>query len=347
MWQRQKAGDRSALIQARQVNIGVGVEDIEYISKKMAMEVFSTHSRAAFQLMTERVELFAQTYVDQLLIESPNAIENIKDPGVQAAILDAESAYAKTGDDDLGALLVDILCKRTATMERNIVQLALAESIQVAQKLTAQQYSSLSLIFLLRHVRLGAQSLRGLHQKWQDNLEPVAADAVVTSADAQHLIATGCAVLLPVDKTIPEAILATYPGFFCMGLEADNPAVKDLPESYFQKCIRDPAKVQVCSADETTLSEMMERKGANEAEKETLRNLLKANPMSDGDLIDELTSIAPSMRTVQDRWEGSIFPQLSLTSVGIVLAHSNVMRLTEGRFNAGLEVFLSPSQKGA
>ncbi|MYX98040.1 hypothetical protein GT045_25315 [Streptomyces sp. SID486] len=319
----------------------MGVEDVEYISTKMAMEVFSAHSRDAFQLMAERVETFARTYVDQILLESPEAIENIKDPGVQAAILDAESAYAKSGDDDLGALLVDILTKRTSIMDRNVAQLALSESIHVAQKLTAQQYSSMSLIFLLRHVKFGAPSLKVLHQRLRENLDPVAAEATITGADAQHLIATGCAILLPISQSIPEAISGTYPGFFCMGLESDNPAVRDLPASYFQTCIRDPNKVQVGCVDEQALSVLTEQNGASASEIETLKGLLKANPMSHDDLIKELIAVAPNMQSVEEKWSKTLFPQLSLTSVGLVLAHSNLLRLTEGRFDAPLEVFLS------
>jgi hypothetical protein len=340
MWQRQKAGDNSALLQARQINIGVGVEDVEYISKRMAAEVFSAHSRDAFQLMTERVEVFARTYLDQLLLESPEAVENIKDPGVQAAILEAESAYAKSGDDDLGALLVDILTKRTSAMDRNVVQLALSESINVAQKLTPQQYSSLSLIFLLRHVRFGAESVAALHRRWRENLDPVAAETAIGATDAQHLIATGCAILLPVSQPIPEAIWSTYPGLFCMGIEADNPVIKDLPPSYFQSCLRDPEKMQVGSVDEESLANLMERMGASEAEKESLKNLLKLNPMSHSAITEELVKVAPSMQRVEAKWSNTLFPQLTLTSVGTVLAHSNLLRLTEGKFDADLEVFL-------
>ncbi len=340
MWQRQRGGDNSALLQANNINIGLGVQDVEYISKNMAMEVFSAYSRDAFQVMKERVEVFAQTYIEQLIKDSPKAIENIKDPGVQAAILEAEAAYAKTGDDDLGSLLVDILAQRTVTMERNVVQLALSESINVAQKLTFRQYSSLSLIFLLRHVKFGAQTIKGLHEKWRDNLAPVITEAAVTRTDAQHLVATGCATLHPISTSIPRFALGTYPGFFSLGFELDNPAVKKIPAPYFIPCLRDGQKTQVSSVDEELLEAKMKSMGADPDERAMLENLLTANLMSEDDVLREMEETIPGIIDLGEKWQSTSFGQLSLTSVGTVLAHSNILRLTEGRFDAPLTTFL-------
>ncbi|MGM9386155.1 LPO_1073/Vpar_1526 family protein [Streptomyces antibioticus] len=330
-------------MQAKNINIGVGVQDVEYISKKMAMEVFSAYSRDAFQLMSERVEVFAQTYISHLLKESPDSIENIKDPGVQAAILEAESAYAKTGDDDLGSLLVDILTQRTSAMNRDVVQLALSESIEVAQKLTSRQYSSLSLIFLLRHVKFGARTIGELRERFRDNLAPVAAEAVVSSTDAQHLVATGCAILQPLRTDLPKFILNTYPGFFNMGLTEDDATVRQLPDAYFMRCVRDQEKIQVAAPDAEVLERVMRDKRASDDERQMLANLLTANLMQPDEVMGEITEIAPGLALAHEKWEKSMFGQLSLTSVGIVLAHSNVLRVTEGKFDAPLRTFLPES----
>ncbi|MFD9376113.1 LPO_1073/Vpar_1526 family protein [Streptomyces sp. NPDC059999] len=342
MWQRQRGGDSSALLQAKNINIGVGVEDVEYISRRMAIEVLSAHSREAFQLMSERVDDFARAYLDQLLADHPEAIQNIRDPGVQAAILDAESAYARSGDDDLGSLLVDILTKRTTSPKRNLTQLALSESINVAQKLTSEQYSSLSLVFLLRNVRFGINSLDGLHARLVDTFSPVFADAAVTGADAQHLIATGCAILLPVNRTLPGLMADNYPGLFAAGIDHDNPVITQVPGGFLRPSLRDPTKLQVDSVDRDSLRTKMTEEGIPPETQEILNNLLTHHTMNEDALREELIDIAPSMRPVTQKWDDSLFSQLSLTSVGIVLAHSNISRLTAGSFSTPLEIFLSP-----
>ncbi|MEU3293433.1 LPO_1073/Vpar_1526 family protein [Streptomyces longwoodensis] len=343
MWQRQKAGDGAALLQAKEIRIGVGVEDVEYISKKMAMEVLSQFSQDAYEVMRQRVEEFAQAYIGQLASDTPAAVGNLKDPGVQAAILDAESAYAKSGDEELGSLLVDILTKRTKTMERGVHQLALNEALNTSQKLTTRQYALLSLIFIIRYVQLGASSIEGLHSKWRSILGPLVADLKISTSntDVQHLLATGCLSLLPLRRAVHECLLDTYSAFFALGFPPDDTVMKQVTNpSFFQPCMRNAENLQVAALNLGELDAQMEAAETPEHERALLRNLLSANPMNGADISTEFAEVIPGMKEVVPAWDNTMLSQVALNSVGLVIAHSNIMRLTEGEFGTAMEVFL-------
>lgn len=51
-------------------------------------------------------------------------------------LFSAQKEHARIGDEDLGDLLVQLLVDRTKVRDRNLVQIALNESLEVAPKLT-------------------------------------------------------------------------------------------------------------------------------------------------------------------------------------------------------------------
>jgi hypothetical protein len=64
---------------------------------------------------------------------------------MQYAVFTAQREFARSGDDQLGDILVDILVDRTKEPDRSLLQIVLNESLNVAPKLTADQLAAFCL----------------------------------------------------------------------------------------------------------------------------------------------------------------------------------------------------------
>lgn len=155
--QRQSSGDGSVQYQASNdiiIQHGPNYREI----KEIAMDVFRANffelSGMAKQLANDRASQITDTLLYKLLQVS-DGYQFSGDPDFQYSIYLVQREYARTGDENLGDLLTDILVDRSKHNNRSILQIVLNESLLVAPKLTSIQINTLSLIQLLSNMKLG------------------------------------------------------------------------------------------------------------------------------------------------------------------------------------------------
>ena len=138
---KQEGGDGSSNIQAENVNVYNGITYKD--AKEIALDVFNSNfirlKSEAAQIAAERAEEITEKNE-----KSPESLEEFKNPAMQDALFQTQKEYAKSGDEELGNLLVDILVDRAKTQERNMLQLVLDESLLVAPKLTVEHFDLLT-----------------------------------------------------------------------------------------------------------------------------------------------------------------------------------------------------------
>jgi hypothetical protein len=342
--QRQRGGDGSANIQAQVVKFGIGYED----AKNIAMDVFDQnfHKLAAqAQLLAfERAEEFTLNYLSQMHEREPLAVENISDPGIQSDILAAQSGYAKTGDEDLGQILVDILVDRTKRTRRNITSLCLSEGLSVAQKLTSEHFAILSAIFIIKNVTLGQVSDSDvLYARLHEVLNPISADlSRATITDVQYLAGVGCLTLSMGSTNSFNIMRETYPGIFSKGVEgADIPNLAELRAANLViPCLRDDEKFQVHALNVESLKEAGGLAGFTDS-LDQLNNLLKTNLMSGFEINSEVSDSAPLVAEVVAKFTSLRLDHATNTAIGTAIGHANIRRGTVGAFGAEIEVWLS------
>ena len=165
--QRQVSGDRSNQYQAQNdivINQGNSYSEI----KEIAMDVFRSNFFELAGHARDVADARASTITDTLLEKLAKVSSETRfgsDPDFQYSFFLVQREYARTGDDELGELLTDILVDRSKNTERNILRLVLNESILVASKLTSVQINILSLM----------QSLTGMDFKEENTIEGVEA----------------------------------------------------------------------------------------------------------------------------------------------------------------------------
>jgi hypothetical protein len=223
--QTQKAGDHSENVQGQHVEIhhhGLTLSDARQLFLDLFEANFYRLQSVARRTAEERAAELTEKYLDQLLKRSPSALDSSADPGMQAAILTAQWEYARSGDKDLSALLVDLLVCRAAEPKRSLRQIVLNESLAVAAKLTAEHYDLLSLMFIVKYQEVHPirnLDLAPLKEYLQCRVLPFAS-CIPSSADSAyaHLEWTGCAIVgINGTPGIEGVLLSVYPGLFCKG----------------------------------------------------------------------------------------------------------------------------------
>lgn len=336
---------------------GVSYNDARDIAMNVFKENFSKLSQNAHRLAIDRADEFTINYMYELHQREPQAVENIEDPGVQSDILEAQSGFAKSGDRDLGEILVDILVDRTARTERTTASLALSAAISTAQKLTSSHFAALTALFVFKQLRFfQIDHPEQLYQRISHYLSPTRDDMVRLSAsDVQYLTALGCITISMGSITIPEVLQKTYPGLFFEGIDVSSApselsgAPEDGPESVVNrlkdtplvtKSLRDPTKLQVSTVDSETLHNLLVESGLLEYE-EVLQRTLTARPMNGDAIKAEMREYSPDIRDMVDAYNTNSLPNCSNTAIGTAIAHANVRKVTGGTFDPTLDVWLS------
>lgn len=332
--QIQKGGSRSTNVQAQQVNItqGISYSEVRQIAQDVFKANFYQLASDAEDVARTRAEEITEKFLEKLEQENQEAISQAKDPDFQYALFNVQKEYARTGDVDLGDLLVDMLVDRTKEESRTLLQIVLNESLSVAPKLTPDQLAALSIAFLFRYtVFQSISNLDSLNQYLDTFVAPFVNSLTKKASCYQHLEFAGC-VSIGLGSIMVEKILRDrYPGLFSRGFDADvqtnsRQISLALDHPIFTKCLHDLHKWQVNAINEETLRTRAQRLGINDEETQKLISLTNDSLMGTDEARSYLVSVREYMETLFDVWHNSSMKNLTLTSVGIAIGHANIKR---------------------
>lgn len=331
--QTQKAGDGSTNIQAEKVIISRGVTYSE--AREIALAVFKNNflelQDQAAKIAQERAEDITDKFLKRLQNENPKAISQSKDPDFQCSLFTIQKEYARSGDKDLSDLLVDILVERAKEENRNIKQIVLNESLQVAPKLVSDHLVALSLIFLLRYtVNSGIRDLKALEQYLDKYILPFVSLLTMKPTCYQHLEYTGCGSISSFTTFLSKIFIQSYQGLFSKGfiLDALKSRGIDIPIEHqlFTKCLHDPTKYQINFGRIEEIEPNANKTGIHKNQISNILDLVKDNTMPDEEVREYIISVKPYMSELFEVWDKSFMGRISLTSVGIAIAHANIER---------------------
>lgn len=212
--QKQDSGDGSSQYQANNdliINQGASYTEI----KEIAMDVFKANffelSGHAKGLANERANNITDTLLQKLLQVS-DGFQFSADPDFQYSVYLVQREFARTGDEELGDLLTDILVDRSKSTERDILQIVLSESLLVAPKLTIAQINTLSLIQILSNMRFGSlENFDNLEQVFVKVISLVGKLEELTESNLLHLQYSGAlSINHIIKKDISRKIHETY-----------------------------------------------------------------------------------------------------------------------------------------
>jgi hypothetical protein len=150
----------------------------------------------------------------------------------------------------------------------------------------------------------------------------------------QHLEYTGCASIGITGISVEEVFRRSYPGVFSKGFQQSDikdalPDVEDIPQTLFTSCLHDSSRLQFDAADEETLDRKLASAGLSETDQVSLRSLHTQHLLDTSEIKEYLLRTRPAMEHLFDVWNASFLKSMTLTSVGMAIAHANSRRVTE------------------
>jgi hypothetical protein len=331
----QNAGHHSTNIQGQTVNMGITVSE----ARQIALDVFKANALElagiARDLFEARGRAFIEHYLEVLSRRKPEALCTFRNPDMQYAIFTAQRDSARSGDEDLSDLLIDILVDRAAEQPRNLKRIVLDEALTTAPKLTTQEYDLLSLAFLLQQTQVHCQSIEDFAEHVRHTLLPFAHNLPTGPFPCYHLQYTGCATLdADPASSFLQGLYWDNLHLFCDGLRRDEiSAIMDptpLEGRLLIPCLRDPNLQQLSEVPQFRnhrCEDMARSLGVDARALEDIIDLQHSRLFLKSDSVAAyFCELIPELVEPIRRWESSKGERLQVTSVGIAIAIANIRR---------------------
>lgn len=334
MNKKQKGGSDSINIQGEKVNInkGLSYSDVKEIIDDLFEANFIQLKDQAAKIASERAEEITHNLLEKLKNKNENLFNKFSEPAVQDAVFTAQKGYAKSGDKDLGDLLVDIISDRIEVSDRNILQVVLDESLNIAPKLTVSHFDTLTLIFLItKSKRLDIYDYGQFKQYIKNKILPFYKNLTSDQKHFNYLELLGCGNIRMGSNSLENIFQTNYPGFFSEGFTKEklNSEISDEAklDDILIPCFHNPEeRFQLGAIDTKFLIEKLEKKGNKKEDIDALTNLFQKSTMNESKVREKLGEIDPDVEKFIHIWENSVLKRFEISSVGIAIAHANFRR---------------------
>jgi hypothetical protein len=335
--QEQRSGDNSTNIQAQSIVVTHGLSLAE--ARQVAMDVFRANfyelAGKARDTARSRGEHITERIFAKLQDENPAGIAKAEDPDFQNALFTVQKEFARSGDEDLGELLVDLLVDRSKREHRDILQIVLNESLNTAPKLTNDQLAVLAVMFFFRYTQnLSVGTLTKLAEHLDRHISPFTRNLNRNDSCYQHLEFTGCGSVSLGQIRLETIFAQIYKGLFVIGFDKNEIESRGIAADspFIVPCLNDPNKLQVRAINKDGLQQSLTKQNVDDQLSGKLLTLFDAQGHSEPQIREKIVGLRPYMAEVFDAWDESPMRSFNLTSVGIAIGHANIKRIV-GEFS--------------
>lgn len=219
--QDASGGDNSTVNQAggdvnlsTTINYGMGYTETKDLFMDLFHIEFTKLGKDVEHLINERAEKIVVDYLNKLVQEDPNLIQNTKNPDIRYDIIEAQKAYARLGDQEMADLLVKILVERTKSTENTFKNIALNESLSVIPKLTSKQIDVITLIYLVRYYSFVPEFKMPFDFYYQTLVNFLAVEIPNSEMFYQHLQYSGCLSISIGSSSFASIFMHKFPHLF-------------------------------------------------------------------------------------------------------------------------------------
>jgi hypothetical protein len=343
--QEQSGGDNSVNYQAGNSITVHGVTAAE--AQSIALDVFHSNSltfrETAQEVAIARAEKVTKDFLDELFERNPKAAESLRDPDMQRSLFRAQEEYACSGDEDLEAVLIDLLVDRAEAPRRELRTMVLNEAIVTAPKLTAGQRAAIGVCFLGRYTRsvfpvpnVDAFYAASIARNYLPFVEAVDS----SDRSCRHIEYVRAGSISLGEASFGHAMLSSGEAFFTHGYprESVNEPLAELLDTpgVFVPCIRNSEHVQLntfaCNYEQ--LAEGCGRPDLSDA----FQLQDQVGRFSPEEARAEVIEKIPALEKLADSWDKSQLKNMTLTSVGLAIGHGYYCRTTGTKADLGIWV---------
>ncbi len=333
--QRQNASEGAVAIQATGdvvVHQGVSAEEMAEIMVKLGTQL-AYFQNEAMDKVEERLGKFRDEMLTTFSNPEKADPEAFKDPGFQFALKDAQIAYAKSGDEELKSILIDMIARRSKEKGRNRLTITLDEAAAHAARLTSEEFSILTLSYIIRYtVNHGVNTLQSLANYLAKNVMPFVMDPFPGDAAFMHIEATSCGSLSIGEVDMRGALIGNYGGVLGMGfdrakLEEHLPdGKKNALDGFIIPCINNSTLLQPNGVRRDIFVKNATR--GTDIDPTTIHSVWNAfeNTIPE-DIVALISPHLPHAHRLFAIWKDASIKSLELNTLGIAIAHANAVRV--------------------
>lgn len=325
----QAAGNVENLTVHHTTNHGLTVEEVRAVATDAFRADFFQLLGQAGDIATSRAHKVIEDFLERLQKENPTGLQQAETPSFRYALLTAQRAYARVGDDDLEKLLVDLLVERSKQTQRSMREIVLSEALEIVERLTPEQISLLSVSFLIRRTQM--HGICGF-ETWLNTVGQQVGPFIPTtnpsSSFFSHMVFTGCGEYEVMKSELENIWANNYPGAFQSGFSLDDPEAKKLsPEArlLLRKSSHKENFCEVIYGTEEDSVKLIQSRVSDPQQQKLLKELANRR-LSNAEIRDRCVEARPGMENIFNIWRDTDFGVFYPSSVGIAIAHSYLVK---------------------
>jgi hypothetical protein len=298
---------------------------------------------------------------DALLLEFAKSdtkanTEALSDPDFQYVVRDAHEAFARRGEADLKIELVNLISERSVYEASTRVAQTLNLAIELAGKLSREEYAALVAIFVVKEVVVSGGDPNIIIDKTDFLLKPFISFLPENGNSIEYLESIGCIKINNlISNPLSTIMHRKYAHAFGPGFDLEQLKSACENEANFGKVrqiiIENPNKFSVfysfkdqtifkfTHGTEPDLRLHLDRMHVDVECQNKLIELLNSTMATENQVIDEFRSKSSSIQALEKFWGISQTQQATATMVGKALAHSATV--SKGCMNAPLNIWVN------
>lgn len=348
--QKQSAEDGSIAVQAAgDVTISQGLTSVQMVEILSALSSHvNTLVSSTREEMEGRLKSLEESIIERFATDSTTRAEAFRDPDFLAATLDAQKAFARSGEDGLKTMLTDLVAQRSKNTSRNRLTLTLNDAIQKVGSIPQSDLNTLSLIFLLKNVKHnGLVNLEGLAEFLSDSATSLLDDVSISESAFNYLAAHGCLLPLGIGEysSALEFLIKTYGQLVTKGETEENfrNVFSDYDILTWAGLIVDSPYgrgLKRFSIAGSEMAKILGQIGVFGDHAERYATLVASAMPSKEEFIEVMSVHFPRVDDFLSIYNETVFRSSRLTSIGIALAHANLK--TSPFLETDLSVWITP-----
>lgn len=328
--QDQKVGAGATAIQsARDTNINEGISpgQMQQIIETVAAQV-PVYAAIAREIVDGRLKDFEDRVLSRFDKDTSAKSEAFKDPDFQYLLGQAQHAFARSGEDKAGDLLVDLIAERSKCTDRDRLALTLNQSVETAATLTVNEYAELAFCYIFSQTRaLDATDLPAFYRVLNDRINPYVDDIAKTKSSYSYLEAQRCANVGMMMTNFRDLLVNSYTAFFMPGIEPEDvkaafPAIDVKNSSLFITALRDTEKIQPKALVKEVWDHIADENMIGEVDRDGVWRLFLDSTMAQEVIISSLEPHVPRIKDAFSAWDSTSVNSLQLTTVGLAIGHA-------------------------
>ena len=345
--QAQDVSDQGTALQAnRDINIGLGPDELKQIIEALTAQL-PAFAAIAREIVDARMKDFEDRILRRFVDESISRAEAFKEPDFQYVVWKAQQAYARSGDEDTLDMLVNLIARRSIETDRNRLMPSLNSAVEKSTTLTHNEFAALSLVYYISHTtNLSIKTFCQMIDDLQHVAAPLITDISEEKTSYTYLQSLGCVSISFGFHKLHGAMVAKYPDVLTRGFELKqlhdllNPEEQDLANrsDLLIPHASQSGRMRISISHKVQFMRSAEEQGISGNISSKMWELFNECMLTEDEIRENIRPKFPQIDDLFRVWSTTPLQQLDLTSVGMAIAHANLVRLVN--VNADLSLWI-------